>query len=56
MQTKTYREIAESYSLWQTYVDPGAFGTEEEFENMTIEARIALIENCFGPEDEQEDA
>jgi hypothetical protein len=49
----TYRVIAENYALWQKSVDPGAFGTREEFDAMSIEERIEFIEKCFGPESEE---
>ena len=47
----TTAEIAASYELWMEYVDPGGQGTEEQFDAMTIDARIAFIEACFGPEE-----
>lgn len=49
----TYEEIAESFSLWQEYVDPGALMDESEFESMPISERIQFQVNCFGPQDER---
>jgi len=50
METCDYREIAEDYDLWTEYVDPSAEGTEEEFDAMTVEERIAFQIACFGQE------
>lgn len=54
MKTHTYNEIANSWSLWIEYVDPGAIGTEAEFNAMTVAERLAFIETCFGPEKAEE--
>ena len=48
----TNSEIADSWSLWCLYVDPGATMTQEEFDAMTTADRLQIIADCFG---EQED-
>lgn len=51
----TYSEIASNWELWQEYVDPGAEGTEAEFDAMTSDERRALIVACFGEEQDDTD-
>ena len=46
MSKYTNKEIAESYGLWEEYVDPGNFGTKEEWEEMTVNDRLALMDMC----------
>lgn len=48
MQKYTETEKAESFFLWQEYIDPQATMTESEFDDMTVNERIALIHDCFG--------
>ena len=38
----TRTEIAASFALWQEYCDPHGHTTEEEFDAMTIEEKIAF--------------
>ena len=38
--------IASSWKLWCEYVDTGAIGTEEEFEAMPLDDRLALMADC----------
>lgn len=46
----TYAEIAASWALWNEYVNTDATMTREEFDALTIEQRIALQVEAFGPE------
>jgi hypothetical protein len=46
----SYSQIAESFELWQEYVDPQATTTREEFEAMNHADRVALQVETFGPE------
>lgn len=46
----SYEEIAQDFRLWGEYVDTDATMTEEEFEAMTVEQKIALQVEAFGPE------
>jgi hypothetical protein len=55
MSSPTYAECANSWSLWQEYVDPNATMTETEFDAMTIEDRMSMMVECFGPEQPDED-
>ncbi len=46
----TYAEIASSWQLWIEYVDVVGVDTEEGFNKMPLDEKIALIVACFGPE------
>ena len=48
---KTTFQLAQSWDLWREYIDPDATMTEAEFDAMTVEDRIRLIESAFGGED-----
>lgn len=52
MHKPTAQEIAKSFSLWQTYVDPQGLYDEQEFAAMSAEDRIRCIEECFNTEDQ----
>lgn len=54
MSTPTYEEIAKSFELWREYVDPSGHDTEEKFNAMDVEAKIAFQVRCFGPEEDSE--
>lgn len=41
------RMMAQSWNLWCEYIDPDATMTEAEFDAMTVEERIRLIEIAF---------
>lgn len=47
-------EIAENFRLWQEYVDGDATMTEAEFDAMSVEQKLALQEDAFGPEQPEE--
>jgi hypothetical protein len=47
---RTYRQIAESWELWQEYVDPQHVDTREHWDGMTTEERIGVLVACFGEE------
>ena len=49
----TNNEIATNFNLFQEYVDVNAEMTEAQFDAMTVEAREALIESCFGTDEQQ---
>lgn len=49
MTAHTHQELATDWNLWCEYVDPNAAMTINEFRAMTIEERIALISETFGP-------
>ena len=46
----TYAQIANSWELWQEYVDPGANMAEEEFDAMTHDAKVDAMTEMFGVE------
>ena len=47
---RTYAETASSLELWREYVDPDMAFSDEEFEAMSMEERIAYQRATFGPE------
>lgn len=49
-QQHTYAEIAANWNLWIEFVDPNATMTREEFEALTVEQKIAMQADAFGPE------
>lgn len=48
----TYAEIAADYQLWVEFVDTGAAMTEAEFDALSIDQKVTLQVEAFGPEDE----
>lgn len=46
----TYAQIAADFQLWGEFVDTSAEMTEEEFDAMSVEDKIALQVEAFGPE------
>jgi len=42
MTDPTRTEIAEDYGLWVEYVDPQEHGTEEDFNSMSVEEKVAF--------------
>ena len=51
----TMTEIAEDYELWCDYVDPDATMTEDEFDAMTTEEKVAMQREMFPYEAAEED-
>ena len=47
---KTYLEIATSIQLWNEYFNTDAAMSDEEFEQMSVESKIQLLVDSFGPE------
>jgi hypothetical protein len=54
MKYPTNEEIARDYRLWQEYADPIGVDTEEWFNTMTIEQKMAILPYCFGEDEEKE--
>lgn len=51
MSTKyTYEEIADDFRLWGEYMDPNAEMTEEEFQTLSTEEKVAMQVEAFGAE------
>jgi hypothetical protein len=48
------RMIAQSWDLWREYIDPDATMTKAEFDEMTVEQRISLIEAAFDDDYDEE--
>ena len=44
------RAMAQSWDLWREYIDPDATMTKAEFDEMTVEQRIGLIDGYIGAE------
>lgn len=49
-QNHTYFEIANDYGLWQQFVDADAAMTEAEFNSLSVDEKILLQVEAFGPE------
>lgn len=49
----TYEEIAEDFRLWGEYMDPSAEMTEEEFQALSTDEKVAMQVEAFGMEGEQ---
>ena len=47
---RTYADTAASLDLWREYVDPDMAFSDEQFEAMSIDERIAYQIEAFGPE------
>ena len=52
MNEHTNTEIAISYALWVEYVDADGTTTKSEFDAMSTEQKLALIEAAFGADQE----
>jgi hypothetical protein len=48
----TNREIAENLTLWNEYFNADATMSDEEFESMPIDQRLALLDEAFGKDPE----
>ncbi|MDP5916574.1 hypothetical protein P3863_05740 [Pseudomonas aeruginosa] len=46
----TYEQIAENFALWGEFVDPNAEMTEEEFNSLSTEEKVAMQVEAFGME------
>lgn len=54
-KTYSYNEIAANFDLWEEYVDPDGLMTEDAFDALSLEERLQIMEECFGPESPDED-
>ena len=52
MNQHTNQQIASSYALWVEYFDVDGTTSEAEFNDMTVEQKLALIEAAFGADQE----
>lgn len=50
MNQITNQQIASSYILWVEYFDVDGTMSKDEFNKLTVEARIDLIEQAFSSE------
>ena len=46
----TYAQIAADFRLWAEYADPHATMSQEEFDALSCEEKVALQVEAFGPE------
>jgi hypothetical protein len=46
-RTHTNLEIAENFSIWQTYIEAVRHTSEKQFFSMTLQARVEKIESIF---------
>lgn len=44
----TDEQIAESWELWQQYIDPQGTMTKDEFDAMSFDECLAMLHDCFG--------
>ena len=51
-KTMKNEQIANDFNLWQEYADPSGTMTREEWDGMTIEDRIKLLEACGFEDDD----
>ena len=51
MNQPTNQQIANSYALWIAYIDTDATMTEAEFNVMTPEDRLHMIEQAFAADE-----
>jgi hypothetical protein len=47
---RTYADTAASLDLWREYVDPDKAFSDEEFDAMSIDEKVAYQRETFGPE------
>ena len=47
---RSYAEIASNLDLWREYIDPEMAISDDEFSGMTMDQKISLIIETFGPE------
>lgn len=50
MKTYTYNEIATDFNLWGEYVDPDGLTDKAAFDAYSLEEKLRIMEECFGPE------
>lgn len=50
----SYTKVANDYELWGEYVDPHATTTEEEFDNLSEEEKVAMQVEMFGKDENDE--
>lgn len=46
----TYYQIATDWKLWTEYVDPHATMTRQDFDDMTVEEKVAMQVYLYGQE------
>jgi hypothetical protein len=47
----TNEQIAENFDLWCEYFDTNAMMTEDEFDELTTDEKVAMLIAAFGPEE-----
>jgi hypothetical protein len=50
MSKPTYRELATNFSLWCKFVLLEEQVSEREFNEMSIDEKLDILQGCFGPE------
>ena len=50
MSKPTYRELATNFSLWCNFVLLEEQVSEREFNEMSIDEKLDILQGCFGPE------
>jgi len=50
MSKPTYRELATNFTLWCNFVLLEEQVSEREFNEMSIDEKLDILQGCFGPE------
>jgi hypothetical protein len=50
MSKPTYRELATNFTLWCKFVLLEEQVSEREFNEMSIDEKLDILQGCFGPE------
>lgn len=53
MTRPAYEQIAGSFDLWQEYADTAGSFSRDEFDAMSLDDRVDLLIQTFGPEPER---
>lgn len=46
----SYEQIAEDFALWSEFVDPNAWMTKEEFDELSTIQKVKIQTDAFGPD------
>lgn len=51
----SYEQIAQNFSLWEEYIDPQGYMSEEEFRKLSVNKKVKIIHSIFGEETQKEE-
>ena len=52
--TMNYTEVAQNWNLWIEYVDTDATMTRAEFDALSVEQKVQMQIDAFGPDEDEE--